>query len=479
MKSPRYRVGEKVSRLISAVAPPLHSLHWKIFALCLAAIFAPGLYFAWKVGQGIERSHLRSTEQGMIDTALIVAEMRPQYPSETLPITREILRNIFKDFDPNLRIVTYDSSGHVQQDSNGEWPGGMDHSQDRDVRQALNGDYGSRWERDAYRRAVILFVSVPVIHKGSVEGVVRVIKSTGDVRRSVIRSLIDLAAPAALALLLAAGASYALSTYLTRIIADLAQRAEAVARGGVGVRLETWSKSELGDLARTVEKMRLKLEGKAYVENMVATLSHEIKTPLAAIRGAAEITETSRDPEVRSKFLANIRLEVDRLAAIVNNLLALSRFETQPIDNDETSDVSDVARQIATSAANRAETLGVAFTSSIPREPIMANIPADSLERLMEILIDNALQFTPAGKSVSLSVGNHEIRIVDEGPGIPPALLSRVFERFFTTVNPVNGRRGTGLGLAIAKSIADRHGATITLENALPSGAVATVCFRT
>lgn len=479
MKSRGRRVGEKISWLISAVAPPLHSLHWKIFALCLAAIFAPGLYFAWKVGQGIERSHLRSTEQGMIDTGLIVAEMRPQYPSATLPITREILRNIFKDFDPNLRIVTYDSAGRVQQDSDGEWPVGVDHSQDRDVRLALNGEYGSRWQRDSYRRAVVLFVSVPVIHKGSVEGVVRVIKSTGDVRRSVIRSLIDLAAPAALALFLATAASYALSTYLTRIIADLAQKAEAVARGEAGVRLETWSKSELGDLARTVEKMRLKLEGKAYVENMVATLSHEIKTPLAAIRGAAEITENSRDPDVRSKFLTNIRSEVDRLAAIVNNLLALSRYETQPMESDTTADVSAVARRVATSAANRAETLGVTFTSTIPVEPIPANIPADSLERLIEILVDNALQFTPSGKSVRLSVEGHEIRLIDEGPGIPPALLSRVFERFFTTVNPINGRRGTGLGLAIAKSIADRHGATITLENANPRGTAATVRFRT
>ena len=63
-----------IQRLISALAPPLHSLHWKIFLLTLASIFLPGIYFAWKVGQGIERSHLRSAEQGMIDTALVVAE---------------------------------------------------------------------------------------------------------------------------------------------------------------------------------------------------------------------------------------------------------------------------------------------------------------------------------------------------------------------------------------------------------------------
>ncbi|MCK9589761.1 MAG: hypothetical protein M0Q93_10440, partial [Terrimicrobiaceae bacterium] len=79
-----------IQRLISAIAPPLHSLHWKIFLLCLASIFLPGVYFAWKVGQSIERSHLRSTEQGMIDTALVVAETWSPQSLETLPTTREI-----------------------------------------------------------------------------------------------------------------------------------------------------------------------------------------------------------------------------------------------------------------------------------------------------------------------------------------------------------------------------------------------------
>ncbi|MFZ4773786.1 MAG: histidine kinase dimerization/phospho-acceptor domain-containing protein, partial [Terrimicrobiaceae bacterium] len=178
-----------IQKLISALAPPLHSLHWKIFLLSLASIFLPGIYFAWKVGQGIERSHLRSTEQGMIDTALI-----------------------------SLGLATL--------------------------------------------------------------------------------------------------VSYALSKYLTGIITGLARRAERVADGEPGVVLETWTKSEFGDLSRAVERMRRKLEGKEYVQEMALTFSHEIKTPLASIRGAAEILEQDDDLAVRKKFLGNIVLEVDRLSAI-------------------------------------------------------------------------------------------------------------------------------------------------------------------
>ena len=76
-----------IQRLISALAPPLHSLHWKIFLLTLASIFLPGVYFAWKVGQGIERSHLRSAEQGMIDPELPGFDIAP--PADKTEAWRE------------------------------------------------------------------------------------------------------------------------------------------------------------------------------------------------------------------------------------------------------------------------------------------------------------------------------------------------------------------------------------------------------
>ncbi|MDX2080169.1 MAG: ATP-binding protein [Terrimicrobiaceae bacterium] len=471
------RIGRWISRAISLLAPPLHSLHWKVFLLCLVAIFLPGIYLAWKVGQGIERSHLRSTERGMIDTAMVVAEMWTRQGMGSLPTVREIRRSVFRDFDPNLRVAVYDADGRVLEDSEKRWTAGTDHSDERDVRRALRQEYGAKWERDPYRRVVVLYAAVPILRDGQLTGVVRVIKTTEDVRSSVIRSLADLALPALLALVLAAGAAYALSTYITGILKSLAGRAEAVARGEQGIGLETWSKSELGDLARAVERMRRKLEGKAYVESMVTTLSHEIKTPLAAIRGAAEIAESSDDPAVRSKFLANILREVDRLSAIVDNLLALSRLETQPLDRGARCSLQAVAESAAEAASARAETAGVGFMRDLQAGDSTVALPEDVLRRLFDVLLDNAVQFTPAGGSVTLRVGAGRIEILDEGPGIPNEHRGRIFDRFFTTTNPVTGRRGTGLGLAIARSIADRCRARLRLENRPTGGAVATVEF--
>lgn len=464
-----------IQRLISTLAPPLHSLHWKIFLLCLAAVFLPGIYFAWKVGEGIERSHLRSTEQGMIDTGLVLAETWEQASLTNLPHAREIIRRVFNDFSPNLRVVLYDPRGRVLHDTGGVLAPGSDQSTTRDVRFAIRGEYGARWERDPYRRVVILYSTIPVMKNGNIVGLVGVIKTTADVRKSVIRSLKDLAMPALLALLLAALVSYALSTYLTRIIAGLARRAERVADGEPGVRLETWTKSELGDLSRALEKMRRKLEGKEYVEEMALTLSHEIKTPLAAIRGATEILGQTDVTEVRQKFLGNIFVEVDRLSAIVTNFLALSRIESAPADPAARASLPGVASEVA--ATFRARAGDILFETEISTDPCWIAMPADQLRRLMEALLENAFQFTPPGKKVVLATSDASLTVRDEGPGIPPELQAKVFDRFFTTVNPLTGRRGTGLGLAIVKSLAVRYRAKITLKSISDRGTCVVVNF--
>jgi two-component system sensor histidine kinase CreC len=306
-----------------------------------------------------------------------------------------------------------------------------------------------------------------------VVGLESVIKSTAAVRRSVIRSLIDLILPALLAFSLAALVAFALSSYVTGILKNLAGRAERVAAGEPGVRLETWSKSELGDLAHALEKMRIRLDGKQYVEETALTLSHEVKTPIAAIRGAAEILQQSDDPAVRQKFFANIFAEADRLSALVGNFLALSRIESAPAAPHAQSSLAGVASSVAKTFGSRAG--GIRFRTEIGQAVGSVPIPADQLRRMMEALLENAFQFTPEGGCVTFVAGSGQFSVEDEGPGIPAEVRSKVFDRFFTTVNPLTGRRGTGLGLAIVKSLADRYGAMIAIT--CPAGTQVRVNF--
>jgi len=476
--SPAWRLVYFVQRLITWFAPPLHSLHWKIFALLFVGLFLPSIYFIWQVRLGLERSHLYSTEEGMIDTAGVLADaLQSPTALSNLPHLREIKRRVFKDLSPNLRVVVYDAAGAVLLDSEGQLPTGTSAAQETDVRKALQGRYGSRWTQDRQHGTVILYSTLPIFHGQTVSGAISVIKSTTEIQRSTLRSWRSLAVPAILAFGLATLTSYLLSTYLTRVIVDLASRAQRIADGEPGVRLETWTKSELGDLARAVEAMRRKLEGKAYVEEMASTLSHELKTPLASIRGAAEIIEESDSPAVREKFIANIRAETDRLTEIINNLLALSRIETRPVAENAAARMDLVTRETVGTYVSRAETLGLHFVFEIEECEDPVYIPAELLRRVLEILLDNAFAFTPAGKTVRLQTNSHSAIVSDEGCGMEPAVQKRVFERFFTTVNPLTGRRGTGLGLAIAQSILLQCHGEISLQSAPGEGTTTTIRF--
>lgn len=478
--SSKWRAIYFVQRLISRLAPPLHSLHWKIMALLLAAIFIPALYFLWQVQRTIERSHLVSTEQGMIDTAMVVAEgfataSAAGSPLSDLPVTREVKRRIFKDLSPDLRIVIYNAAGQIVSDTSGAFAPGSTTELRSDVDKALRGKYGARWVRDPYRRIVTLYSTIPVFRGKEVVGAVSVIKSTVDVRRSILRSLKGLVLPALLAFFIATLTSYLLSGYLTLVIKDLARRADRIASGHADVRLETWTKSELGDLARAVETMRRKLEGKAYVEEMVTTFSHELKTPLTVIRGATDVIEDSPEPAVRHKFLQNIRAEVDRLTQIVTNLLALSRIETQPVEQSSTV-LAELAAEIRSIYQPRAEALGLSFSVESDTAESLA-VPHEQLRRVLEILLENAFQFTPRGRAVRVQFSPDTFTVEDEGFGIEASLQEKIFDRFITTVSPLTGRRGTGLGLAIARSIVTRYHGTIGLESTPGAGSRFAVNF--
>jgi two-component system sensor histidine kinase CreC len=480
--------------------PGLHSIHWKVFVFHLAVLILPLSYIAWKVRTSIETSYLHSTEEGMIDTAAVVSEfyarLYGQFGTDSAKMAEELSRvysNLnetyeikarlfgFTKAEVDTRLLVYDLAGRVLFDTKGAVTN-QDFSKWADVRHALNGQYGSRWELDRYHQRVNIYSTLPVFVNGKIVGAVSVSKSTNRIRNFISRSLENLLLPGIIALLLATVMAYALSAYITRIIWALASQAERIAAGESNVRLETWTRSELGTLARAVGRMREKLEGKAYVEEMATNLSHELKTPLAAIRGSAELLEgpASNDPVARAKFLTNIQSEVARLDRIVSELLKLSRIDAQPAAGAVTTiDAAVVSREIADIYRVRAADNGIVFRVEIPSEPLPVRIAELHLKQLLTNLLDNALQFTAAEREVryraSWRDGAIEFEVSDDGSGIEPDLLPKVFDRFFTTENPRTGNRGTGLGLAIAKSIATANGGTISARSELGEGSTFTV----
>jgi len=482
--------------------PGLHSIHWKVFVFHLAVLILPLGYISWKVRTSIETSYLHSTEEGMIDTAAVVSEfyarLYGQFGADSEKVAGELSRvysNLnetyeikarlfgFTKAEVDTRLLVYDPAGRVIFDTRGAATN-QDFSKWTDVRRALKGEYGSRWELDKTHQRVNIYSTLPVFVDGKIVGAVSVSKSTNRIRNFISRSLENLLLPGLIALLLAAAMAYMLSAYITRIIWALASQAERIAAGESNVRLETWTRSELGTLARAVGRMREKLEGKAYVEEMATNLSHELKTPLAAIRGSAELLEgpASDDPAARARFLTNIQSEVARLDRLVSEVLKLSRIEAQPAAGEATPiDAAAVVRELTEAYRTRAADAGIVFESEIISESLSLRIAELHLKQLLSNLLDNALQFTAAGKAVRLRANRQdsaiEFEVSDEGAGIEPELLPKVFDRFFTTENPRTGNRGTGLGLAIAKSIATANGGTISVRSELGHGSSFTVVF--
>jgi two-component system sensor histidine kinase CreC len=482
--------------------PGLHSIHWKVFVFHLAVLILPLGYISYKVRTSIETSYLHSTEEGMIDTAAVVSELYArldgQFGADSEKVAAELSRvysNLnetyeikarlfgFTRAEVDTRLLVYDPAGRVIFDTKGIATG-QDFSKWTDVTRALKGEYGSRWELDKAHQRVNIYSTLPVFVDGKTVGAVTVSKSTNRIRNFISRSLESFVLPGLIALVLATGMAYALSAYITRIIWDLASRAERVAAGESNVRLETWTRSELGTLARAVARMREKLEGKAYVEEMATNLSHELKTPLAAIRGSAELLEgpASNDPAARAKFLGNIQSEVARLDRIVSELLKLSRIEAQPAGTEvDPVDARPVAREIADVYHRRAADLGLKFYAEIAETALPIRIAELQLKQLLTNLLDNALQFTAEGRAVRFLAARRnsvvEFEIRDEGSGIDAELLPKIFDRFFTTANPRTGNRGTGLGLAIVKSIANANGGKISVQSEINRGSTFTITF--
>ena len=210
------------------------------------------------------------------------------------------------------------------------------------------------------------------------------------------------------------------------------------------------------------------------------TLTHELKSPLAAIRGAAELLEGPLPDADRARFAASIGTQSRRMATMVDKLLALAEVEhRQRIERPEAVDIAALAREVAEDAETRAQAsrvrVEVAASQGLPTlqgDPFL-------LRRMLANLVDNAIDFSPVDGVVELRLqvedGALIVDVADRGPGIPDYAIERVFERFYSLPRPDGGARSSGLGLNFVAEIALLHGGRASLGNRDGGGALARV----
>jgi two-component system sensor histidine kinase ChvG len=345
-----------------------------------------------------------------------------------------------------------------------------------EVRDALAGRPSARTRIRHEPPGVFLFVAEPLpLPGGRVRGVVYVVRSTRPVLVELYRIRSGLRSVLAVAVVFTALLTLALAWTISRPLSKLSRAAKRIAAGERDVVVPVGGGGELRELGDAIAQMKQRLEERLrYIEGFAADVAHEFKSPLTAIRGAAELLDegAADDPAARRRFLGNITLDVERLDRLVSRLLELSRLEA----SRELLAIVELA-PVLRRAARRAETPDVPVQVSWAARAHLVRARESDLETALFNLMDNAVRFSPAGTPVEVSVrdaphGGVAIVVRDRGPGIPAENLGRIFDRFFTTDGD---RHGTGLGLAIVKSIVGAHRGTISVSSEPGDGASFTV----
>lgn len=455
----------------------------RIFLIYFLFVGLGGFFVLNTVMDEIRPGVRQSTEETLVDTANLIAEiLHDEVLAGTLDQSRfsEILQK-YSQRSPQAniwgvrktgisnRIYVTDHKGVVLFDSNGEAVG-QDYSRWNDVYLTLQGQYGARTtdEITGDNSSAVMYVAAPIVDRGEIIGVVSVGKPASTLQPYIDRSQMRLGWLGMGFIVLGLVIGGLLSWWLSAALRRLTEYARSVSEGR-RADLPHYRGGELAQLTKALERMRTQLEGKAYVERYVQTLTHELKSPLAAIRGAAELLQGEMPLEQRQRFIANINGESERMQQLIERLLNLAMVEQRhgleerlPVPLRPLVDALIQARSVrvesgALNVENRIEA-GVAVSG----ERFLIN-------QAVSNLLDNALDFTPAGGSITVTAevagGEVVLRVVNQGELIPEFALPRLTERFYSLPRPSTGRKSTGLGLNFVLEVAQLHGGRLQMGN--------------
>jgi two-component system, OmpR family, sensor histidine kinase CreC len=447
-----------------------------IFAVCFSYPMA-------KIASSLRVRYLEAVEEPLVDQANILAALvgREMEDGRFDPSVlgsvfdavraRSVAAQIYEVRKDRVDIEIYvtDGSGRVVFDSAHPQNVGADYSQWVDVKRTLAGEYGARATRSVVDdpASTLLHVAAPILAQGRTVGVLTVVEPV-----TSINSFLRAAKPRVFGVGAASGAAalllgLLLSWWVSRQIGRLTRYAHDV-RQGKRVELPRLAPTELREMGRAFEKMRESLEGKKYVEQYVQTLTHEIKSPVSAIRGAAELLSDELPQARRERLLANIRNESQRISDLVERMLVLSELETRRALDAVAVALAPLLRTIVESKEPLVARKSLALALDLD-ESVTLRGDAFLLHQAIANLLENAIDFSPAGGRIALRTrredGHVELSIEDEGPGVPGYALERVFEKFFSLERPDTGKKSTGLGLNLVREVATLHGGEVRLEN--------------
>ena len=379
-----------------------------------------------------------------------------------------------------LELQFLDTGGAVLYSGNDLTAGSMPSTPE--IQRAMESRSAASWQgRDPSTGERILAASSPVIYQGETVGVIRYVTSLSDIDRQFVLSMVIIVT-IALAIF---SMVYFSNLYFVRSIVEplaaITEIARVIADGSYGVQIEKRYDDEIGELTDAINDMSLKIRQSEKTQSeFISSVSHELRTPLTAINGWAETIQSGelKDPADVRKGLDIILSEARRLTNMVEELLEFSRIEdgrftlsVEPLDpKAELEDAVYTYREFF-----RREGIELTY-QDCPEEMIPIAGDPERLRQVFCNLLDNAAKHGGSGKriDVSLQTAGEEavIRIRDYGPGVPPAELPLIKNKFYKGSSKA---RGSGIGLAVCEEIVTRHEGKLEVGNAEGGGFVVTI----
>jgi two-component system sensor histidine kinase CreC len=478
----------------------------RIFIGILVAYALGVAFLMYRQLGDIDPRYRESAEDSLVDTAQLMAALVENasaggelHVDSLEPVFRSLYARRFsadiygvEKTRVELRMTVVDRQGTVVFDSRAAAAGaapaalGADHSQWHDIFLALRGRYGARTTADVEGdpRTSVMYVAAPIRAiapggAGEIIGAVSVgkpVQSFGQFVEAARRKTLQLGATSVVAVLLLV---VILSVWLVRPFGVIADYVRYV-RAERSFSLPRLGRRALGAFGAAYDEMRDALAGRNYVADYVQTMTHEVKGPLSAIRGAAELLQEPMADADRARFVANIARETQRIQELVDRMMELTALESRKrLDHAAPVALRALAGEVVASATPAAQTRGVLVELLAGGDDPVVIGDAFLLQRALANLVDNAIDFAPRGSRITIEVIAHarscDLVVRDHGPGIPDFAEGKVFEKFYSLARPVTAKKSTGLGLSFVKEIADLHRGRATLKNQPAGGAVATL----
>lgn len=430
----------------------------------------------------LEAQSFQATEEVMVDTSYRLAHIIERqlalpeqlsstfcqrlfpYVSSTL-VEEEIQIYSLRKTHIGLHFYITNEKGQVLFDSQQGRREGENFSTQNDVFLTLKGHYGARSSRikKGDELSSVLYVAAPIYQNNTIIGVVTCYKPQKDVvpfieaRKAQIWQI---------CLMIGGGMTLlvgAVFFWVYRPIGLLTQYTQAVIAGKRPRYPRLGAGREINTLGEALKTMRITLEGREYAQNYVQTLSHELKSPIAAIKASAEVLHEKMPEERRSRFLASISEQADRSERVITRLLQLSRIEQlSQLERMETVYIDQLMVELCDELESLATQNELEYITDLAASPI--NGDAFLLRAVFQNILENATKYALRGSAIFISTSASDENIIiivkNTGEALPPYAPERIFERFYSL--PMGGRaKSSGIGLALALEALELHQGTI------------------